>query len=156
MAGGDLPPEKAARVVAAMRKLRDEKFGGVNATLAKAIGRSGAAVGDILATPPKSKPSFDTAQRVARALAIPVEQLLSDDAPPSVEPDRYPARASALGRLRGLLAPEVEEQLRTMVYPAGTKIPDEPEWIEIALRRQRLYEHDQHVEMQARTLSGRA
>lgn len=69
-----LPPEQADRVLDALRKLLQERFGQNVTALAQVLGRSQSAISQILAG--RNKPSYETAQRTAEYLGIPVSDLL--------------------------------------------------------------------------------
>ncbi len=127
----ELTPAQTARVIAGMRKLRETKFKS-NAALGKALGITGSGVGQILAATRKNNPGRGTAARVATLLGYgeDVDALLAG-APPPDEEDAYPARARALLRLRGLLSPEVEAQVRSVVLHAQELT--ELDWIRLAL-----------------------
>ncbi len=127
----ELTPAQTARVVEGMRRLLDGKFKS-NAALGKALGITGSAVGQIVAAKPKNNPGRATASRVAALLGYgeDVDALLAG-APPPDDADAYPARARALARLRGLLSPEVEAQVRSVVLHAQELT--ELDWIRLAL-----------------------
>ncbi len=129
----ELPPEQAERVIDAMRDLLAKRFEGKKSLLARALGRSAASVGDIL-NDPASGPSFETARRVAGLLGITVDALLEGGAVEHQD-DACPERARALVRLRGLLAPEVEQTVRSIVVHDDRPL-DEAGWVRIALMHQ--------------------
>ena len=118
----------------AMRELR-EKLGGTDAALARALGRSGAAVGAMLRAVNPQGPSVETARRVAELRGCTLEALLGGTVPASAADDPCPARSRALERLRGLIASEVEEQVRTILVHDEQQL-DEIGWMRIALMHQ--------------------
>lgn len=151
-APGDLPPDQAARVVAAMRSLIETRFG-TNAALARAIKRSGSSVGAWVAADPKHGPSLETARRIAKLQGVRLEDLLSGAAGAlAAPPDAYPERAAALARLAGLLPDEVAARLRSVVVHDDRPL-SEVDWLELALMR--LREHERAAALEGR-VSGEA
>lgn len=147
----ELPPAQAARVVAGMRRLRDERYPS-NAALGKALGMSGSAVGQILGVGAKNRPSLTTAARVADLLGYAdVAALLAGASPPDVV-DQYPERARALERLRGLLPPEVEAQVRSAIVHDDRRLT-ELDWVRLAALQAR--EHADLALLPPRTIAPR-
>ena len=135
-----------------MRHLKETKFT-TNAALGRELGRSGASVGAMLAANPKHGPSLDTAARVAALLGVQVAALLEGVEGPASDraPDRYPARASALRRLAGVLPPEIEQRIRSRVLDEREAPPTELEWLELALLMVRDHQRDERLRRLGRT-----
>jgi len=138
-----LPPEQAERVRVAMRELKG-KLGGTNAALARALDRSEASVGAILRAANPMGVSVETSRRVAELKGCTLEALLGGTATAASPPDPSPARARALERLRGLLTPEVEEQVRSIVVHDEHAL-DEIGWMRLAMMHQE--EHRRQEEL---------
>jgi transcriptional regulator with XRE-family HTH domain len=130
MRGPRLTPEQAARVHRVLEKLHRERFQGSVTDLARALHLSQPALSNLLHQ--RHRPALKTAENVARLSGVPLEELLG-----LVEADPCPARALALGRLRGLLSPEVVDAVRAIVLPPGVD-QDELDWIADALAEHRL------------------
>lgn len=151
---GDLPPEQAARVVAAMRDLIATRFR-TNAALGRELKRSGAAIGAMLAANPKHGPSLETARRVAKLMGSRVEDLLHGTAPsPAAQLDPYPERSAALSRLVGLVPPEVEARLRSVLVHDERRLT-ELDWLELTVMRIREHERANALESSLTTETSR-
>jgi transcriptional regulator with XRE-family HTH domain len=98
--------------------------------LARALEVSQPALSNLLNQ--RHRPALRTAENAARLSGVPLEELLG-----YAEADPCPARALALGRLRGLLSTEVEDAVRAIRLPPGAD-QDELDWIADALAEHRL------------------
>jgi transcriptional regulator with XRE-family HTH domain len=127
--GPRLTKHQARRVLDVLVRLRDERFGGSVTALARELGIAQPSLTNILSG--KNQPSRATAEKVAELSGIPLEEFLD-------QADPYPARARALGRLRGLLSPHVEEVVRAIEFESGVEDQTELDWILYALAQQRL------------------
>lgn len=124
-----LTKAQAQRVLAVLERLRDERFGGSVTALARELGISQPSLTNIMSG--RNLPSRTTAEKVAELSGIRLEEFLEQE-------DPYPARARALGRLRGLLSPHVEEVVRAIELAPGVEDQTEMDWIVDALAQQRL------------------
>lgn len=94
-----LPPDQAARVLAKLVQLRDERFGGNVSALAKALSRSQPAIWAILEE--RNVPSFETATRIAKLAGMDVFDLLGPGRSRTIElTERYPNRTEAVAIAR--------------------------------------------------------
>jgi transcriptional regulator with XRE-family HTH domain len=145
-----LSEAQVEHVRSTLARVRDEHFAGNATATAKALGFTQSGVSQILAR--KNRPSYALAEALAAFLRVSAAEVLSGaaiEAPPrSVVPDRYPERSAALLRLRGLLPPDVEERLRSVVVHEGEPLT-EIDWIELALMR--LHEHHRVTALARRT-----
>lgn len=128
----DLPSDQAERVLAAMRKLLAER--GSKAALARDLGITPSAVGQLLSVPPKNAPSHKTAELVAKLLGTEAHLLLAGIPAPANEtaalPDRYPNRAAAVPiARRGGVDPEAIEIVLSLELDADED-PPELWWID--------------------------
>lgn len=91
----------------------------------------------------KQGTSRATCERMAVLLNVSVEEVLGHvprSAAPPVAPDIYPERARALARLRGILPPVVEEQVRSVFLDEEGPAFSELKWVQWALLK--LQEHE--------------
>lgn len=90
-----LPADEAARVKDALKRLRDESYGGNATKLGEALGMSQSGVSQIING--KNTPSFETAKELAKAIGVDVWALLGREEEIIVlDKDIYPNRARAI------------------------------------------------------------
>lgn len=123
--GSELPPEEAERVKAALATLWKSQFGQNRNELARALGRSGPAVGAILNG--KSAPSLDTVMRVAKLMNVSEQEVRTGK---SVRKLRDPLEV-ALAYWEGRWTDEVVARARSQIThrerlspPAVTELLD--------------------------------
>jgi transcriptional regulator with XRE-family HTH domain len=133
-----LTDEQADRVRDVLRKVLVERYEENASAFARDLALSSSAISQMLSK--KNRPSYDTVLRLAAHLSADPSEILAGHVAPQV-PDAYPARASALRRLAGMLPPEVETRLRALICDDSAPPPTEDEWIEMALARKREHEH---------------
>lgn len=142
-----LSADEAERVRSVLLHVRDTRFGGSGRQLAAALNVTASSVSQI--TTGKNRASYLTAKSLATLLQVDPADVLAGRVG-TAEPDRYPERALALTRLRGLLPPAVEASVRSVVLVEGRPFT-EADWIRDALMR--LSEHEAQLE-RARRISG--
>ncbi len=116
-----LTDKEADLVRSALRRLKAERYEDNDTKLGEALGVTQSAVSQMWA---KNKPSFQTAERAADLLGLPVMELLGK-AGRSVEPlDPYPNRARAIQAAK-LLGFDEADIARVQGHP-GFKAEDDP------------------------------
>jgi transcriptional regulator with XRE-family HTH domain len=130
-----LEPERAKRVVDALRRLYQERFNENGTALAKALKRSQSAVSQLFAG--RNAPSYETARRVAALIGLSVSELLGEGAPTSGHPRPNLVEALEYVRAKGRASEETIRDVRT----AARHLPDVdvPVWlmllVEVEARR---------------------
>lgn len=108
-----LSESEADAVRSVLRSLRDERYQGNATALARALVVTQSAVSQILSR--SNKPSYMIATVVAELLGVDTRDVLRGEVKAPPRSDAYPARATALARLRGLLPEEVEDRVMSTV-----------------------------------------
>ncbi len=131
--GKPFPEEINARIRTVIRAVLMPKFGGNQSKLAEALGLKGSSqVSRWVAADSTHGFSFETAVVVARLAEMSLSELLREDGEAPAQSDSTPARGAALHRLRGLVATDVERDVRAMQRPDLT----EWQWVTVIVGRQ--------------------
>jgi transcriptional regulator with XRE-family HTH domain len=133
--------EQAERVRDVLRWVKKERYADNASALSLGLGMTSSAVSQMLSR--KNRPSYDTVLLLARLLDCEPAEVLTAAVivATAKEPDRYPERAAALGRLRGMLPEPVEDRVRSMIVHGAPY--SEADWIRYAMRCLSEHEHDE-------------
>lgn len=116
-----LRKDQADRVIAAMRELLRQRFDGNKTALASALGRSQPTVSNLLhPSGAKDRPSYETAERVARLLGMPVSDLLGGSPEEGDILEHRPNLEAALHQLGTMVRPGA----RSTVLRVAAALPD--------------------------------
>jgi transcriptional regulator with XRE-family HTH domain len=110
-----------------------ERFEENASAFARALGFSASAISQIVST--KNNPSYETVLALAEFLECDPQEVLAGTAPSFPRPqDPYPARASALRRLAGVIPEATARRIRDVVQLDGETPYTEVRWLRLALR----------------------